>query len=153
MEAPPNTAQLQALIIPLKNWNLILPQSLVAEVLPMPEVRLTQAAERWLRGSIEWRGEELPLVSMDAYCKPGEDDAQQRTRRVVVLQGLGNGIEHYGLEIYSIPHPLRLVESEIQLDDTECLCELITTHVHVSGVRGIIPELDILEKEIVRAIG
>ena len=153
MEAQPNAAQLQALIIPLKKWNLILPQSLVAEVLPMPEVRLTGASQQWLRGSIEWRGAELPLVSIDAYCAPDEDDDQQRTRRVAVLQGLGEGIEHYALEIYSIPHPMRLVESDVHLDELESSCELIAAHVSVSGVRGIIPELDVLETEIIDATG
>ena len=152
MEAQPNSAQLQALIIPLKNWNLILPQSLIAEVLPMPEVRLTGAKERWFRGSIEWRGAELPLVSIDAYCASSKDDDQQRTRRVAVLQGLGEGIAHYGLEIYSIPHPIRIVESEVQADEAGSSCELIAAHVHVSGVRGIIPELDVLEREIIRVM-
>jgi len=153
MEAQPNVAQLQALIIPLKKWNLILPQSLVTEVLPMPEVRLTGVPERWLRGSIEWRGAELPLVSIDAYCSPGEDNDQQRTRRVAVLQGLGEGIEHYALEIYSIPHPMRLVESDVHIDEINAQCELIAAHISVSGVRGIIPELDVLENEIVKATG
>ncbi len=152
MEAQPNAAQLQALIIPLKSWNLILPQSLVAEVLPMPEVRLTDSDEQWFRGSIEWRGAELPLVSIDAYCFPSKDDAQQRTRRVAVLQSVGEGIEHYALEIYSIPHPLRLVESEVQVNEVDGSCELVAIHVKVSGVQGVIPNLDLIEREIVRVM-
>lgn len=153
MEAQPNSVQLQALIVPLKSWNLILPQSLVAEVLPMPEVRLIEANERWLRGSIEWRGAELPLISIDNFCAPGDNEELQRTRRVAILQGLGEGIEHYGLEIYSIPHPLRLVESDVKVNEKKAACKLIATHVSVAGVQGIIPELDVLEQEIVRVMG
>jgi hypothetical protein len=94
----------------------------------------------------------LPLVSIDAYCFPNKDDAQQRTRRVAVLQGVGEGIEHYALEIYSIPHPLRLVESEVQVSEVDGSCELVAIHVKVSGVQGFIPNLDRIEREIVRVM-
>jgi chemotaxis signal transduction protein len=155
MEAQHSPAQLQALIIPLKNWNLIVPQSLVAEILPMPEVRLTGASESWLRGSIEWRGTELPLVSIDGYCSPETDDEKLRTRRVAVLQNLGESCEHYALEIYSIPHPLRVVESDVIINDDPNghTCELIARHVQVSGVKGIILEFDLLEKKISEVVG
>ena len=148
-----NITQLQVLIIPLKRWNLIVPQSVVAEVLPMPEVRPVEVSAPWLRGTIEWRGTEVPLISMEAFCAPGEDDDQRRTRRVAVMQGLGEDIQHYGLEIYSIPHPVRLVESDVQADDAEDSCELIASHVRASGVKGVIPDFDVLEQKIKEVVG
>jgi chemosensory pili system protein ChpC len=152
MEAQPSAAELQALIVPLKYWNLIVPQSLVIEVLSMPIVHSIEASERWLKGTIEWRGIQVPLASMEAFCKPEEGIDQQNTHRVAVMQGLGD-IDHYALEIYSIPHPVRVVESEVQDDEAEESCELIARHVRISGVKGVIPELEVLEQKINEVIG
>ena len=141
--------KMQALIIPLRQQNLVLPQSALVEVLPMPEIQPVAQSEAWLAGTIEWRGRAIPLVSIERYCGwVGLD--QTRARRVAVLNGIGSEVPHYAIEIQSVPHPIRLGRNDLVSVEGERRCELVAGHVQALGVWAVLMRLDILEKVVAK---
>ncbi len=146
--------KLQALIVPLRSTNLVVPQVLVAEIIPFPHVSEVGTLP-WFQGMFEWREHTIPLISIERFCHPDEEGrSASRSRRVAVLNGLGeiDGVAQYGIEIGSIPHPVRLGEDEIKPMNAAKPCEMLAQHVHAAGVRAAVPDFAALENRVSQAL-
>lgn len=154
METESNEQVLQALIVPLRRMNLVVPQSLVTEVVPMPELNEIVAAKTLpgVRGKIEWRGRSLPLLSLESYCMPEDGETVGRTKRVAVMKGIA-GLEYYAIEIFSIPHPVRLAEADITQEKPQHHCDLAAQYVRAAGVKAFIPDFERIEQYLGKAVG
>ena len=146
--------KLQALIVPLRSMNLIVPHLLVAEIIPFPHVSVVGRLP-WFEGVFEWRERTIPLISLDRFCNPEEEGkGTMRSRRVAVLNGI-EGIEsvtQYGIEISSIPHPVHLGKGEVRSVDGGKPCEMIAASVHAVGVRAVVPDFAALENRVAEAL-
>lgn len=142
--------RIQALIIPLRQQNLILPQVALVEVLPIPDVRPMSVVAPWVLGSIDWRHHDIPLVSLERYCGwPLVDSAA--TRRVAVLQGISGyqGLEHFAIETQGIPHPIRLGKADVIAVDAELSdSDAVQVHVQAAGVKGVMLSMEQLEQRM-----
>lgn len=145
--------KLQALIVPVQAMNLVVPQSMVAEILAVPAVN-SIAGPGWITGLIEWRAMEIPLISMGALCDGAAGGEKKRTRRAAVLHCLDehDKLQYYAIEISSIPHPVRLGETDFQLLDNDGDCSVLEQMVIVAGVRCAIPVFETLESHAVSAV-
>ncbi len=146
--------RLQALIVPLRSMNLVVPQVLVAEIIPFPHVSVVGELP-WFEGMFEWRERTIPLVSVDRFCNPDEEGrGAMRSRRVAVLNGIEGieGVAQYGIEISSIPHPVRLGQGEVRSVDDGKPCEMVAAPVHAAGVRAVVPDFAALENRVAQAL-
>ena len=141
---------IQVLIVPLRGQNIVIPQSIISEVIPVPEVNGGIDENNWLRGAIEWRGKSVPLVSLELLCQSDDTESFTRTRRVAIVRGINQleGAEFYAIEVHSIPHPVRLTKLDIQPTDDERECEMYQQSVKASGVFAQIINFDLLEEKI-----
>ncbi|MGF1546899.1 MAG: chemotaxis protein CheW [Thiotrichales bacterium] len=154
MEAPVINHKIQSLIVPLRQFNLLLPQSALVEVLSMPDVKSLPGAEPWIKGLLGWRERDLPLVSFERYCDLLPGESQSRSRRVAILQGVSglNGLESYGIEIQGIPHPVRLGLTDVRPIPTGVTCDLVEQFVQAAGVKCYLLNHDRLERRIEAAL-
>lgn len=154
MEALSTDGRLAALIVPLRQMNLVVPQSLMAEVVMVPEVEEVVTTEPWLRGLIEWRGAMLPLVALESFCLPLVEDRPSRARRVAVFHAVCGlqGLSHYAVDIQAIPHPLRLGPADLRELASERRCAIAAQEVQAAGVKAMIPDLDTLEQRIAQVM-
>ena len=145
---------LQALIVPLRRMNLVVPQSLVIEVVPMPELKKIPAAKgaSGVRGRVEWRGRSLVLLSVESYCLLSDAESAGRTKRVAVMKGIA-GLEYYAIEIFSIPHPLRLAKTDISSEVSPEHCDLASQYVRAAGVKAMIPDFERIERYLKETVG
>lgn len=150
MENSHSEEKVQALIMPLRQQNLILPQIALVEVLPTPDVRPMNVAAPWVLGSIDWHHHDIPLISLERYCGwPLVDSAA--TRRVAVLQAMSGyqGLEHYAIETQGIPHPIRLGKADIIAIDRELTdSDAVQMHVQAAGVKGVMLSIEQLEQRL-----
>ncbi len=146
--------KIQALIIPLRSMNLIVPQVLVVEIIPVPHI-VEVGDLPWASGIFDWRDQKIPLISIERFCNPEvESLSAHRSRRVAVLNGLGHtsGVTQYGIEISSIPHPVRLGEDDMVVMPTGKPCEVVAQQVQAVGVKGIVPDFPALEKRVAESL-
>ncbi len=142
--------KLQALIVPMGMTNVVLPQSMVAEIMATSTVRPIPAPA-WVIGLIEWRALEIPLISFEALCdEQAVISTQKPARRVAVLHSCvaSEALEFYAVQVSSIPHPVRLGEADFQVLPQERPCDVVAERVIAAGVRSVIPDFHTLEQHI-----
>ena len=152
----PTEGAIQVLIVPLRGFNIVVPQSMVVEIQPVTDLGTRRGDVDWLRGEIDWRGHKTPLVSLESYCGLGDAAPSGRSRRVAVLHGLGagEGVGTYAIEIHSIPHPVRISQADVMPVESEDEdCELFLQSVKVSGVYGQVVDFDRLESRLQEVLG
>ncbi len=60
------TSTTEAMLLPLQTDNLLLPEMMVAEVYRVSTIAVPAVAPDWYIGSVQWRGQSLPLISFEA---------------------------------------------------------------------------------------
>lgn len=145
-----STETLSCFIVPLTEQHLLLPQPVVAEVVTQQFMRPVPGAPPWLTGVVEWRNEQVPVVSVETLM--GAPPAPlNRLQRVLVMHGLEQfpGLPYYAVQVRGIPHPLKLAEQDLEaLDDGDPGESLFGRRVRASGVTCVIPRLEHIEAQL-----
>ena len=114
MEASSN---LRCLLIAVQGGQVILPNSLVVEVLPFATPLQIEAAPHWVVGAMLWRNLTTPLVSLGRLIFRVTPEADLNSR-ILFVNALGSDsrLPHLGILSTSVPRPLDLQRQEIGLD-------------------------------------
>ncbi len=146
------TPPLDCLIVPLFEGNLLLPQSVVVEVISRGDQALVFSPPAktlaWLKGSFRWREQRLPVLSL-----MGVSDAAQAARitRFLVVHNLyfdplkaQQGPAFYAIEVRGIPHSIKIHRQDIRPWDSPApeTDSLIAMRVKASGVVCLIPHFE-----------
>lgn len=156
-EASLASISIRSLIIPLNDYSILLPGSVVAEVAPYQDpVALATLAEDtgWILGMVTWRGVQVPLISMEAL--EGEAVPVPGARaRLVVLKGLADlpGLPFYAVASQQIPHLQTVSEAVIEALEEESLETAPGEAVLVAGEPAVIPDLEAIERRLHEALG
>lgn len=141
--------QIPALLIPMIGRPLILPNVAVAEIVPWRRPARRDANQpKWLLGQLEWRGLQLPLISLELMHSPNLEEAQQGNR-IAVLNGVGGTrLPFYALSIQGIPRLVRVYPDEISGEEAVTDKPGVQYQIAVSGERTIVPDLNHIEAEL-----
>ncbi len=114
MEASSN---LRCLLIAVQGGQVILPNSLIVEVLPFATPLQIERAPHWVVGAMLWRNLTTPLVSLGRLIFQVAPDADLNSR-IIFVNALGSDsqLPHFGILGTSVPRPLDLQRHEISLD-------------------------------------
>ena len=144
--------RIKCLLLPMQNGTLLLPNSVVAEIVPAQRhQRPRQMGVDWLIGVIEWRGMKLPLISMESLFEPGEREFPTKTS-FVVMHRLNQSpeFEYYAVCIDGIPH-FQFIGTELPEVGTAANHNRFVAHfVSIDGGSALIPDLDAVEQELDR---
>jgi len=147
MEASSN---LRCLLIAVQGGQVILPNSLVAEVLPFATPLRIEAAPQWVVGAMLWRNLTTPLISLGQLIFRVAPDTDLNSR-IIILTTLGSDsqLPHFGLLGTSAPRPVNLQRSEISLDpdvaETDPREPGILSRARYQDQPVLIPDLDAIE--------
>ncbi len=141
---------INSVLIPLNGQNLVLPQSAMAEVIPHENLEAMDTGVGWLKGFIDWRGHQIPVISLEGMCDRSGGLPTKQSRFVVVygLEGIP-GLSFYAVEVRGIPHPVKLGASALVVGgvkDKDCL--VVACNVVADGEPAIIPDLVSIEHMI-----
>ena len=109
-------AALHCMVIPADDETLILPTSVMAEVMEYQSPAPIDAAPPWLLGQTEWEGRQVPIFNFSALINgtdPGEPD---RRSLVLVLMSLSESsrMPYIGLLMNDLPKPITIKEQDLQ---------------------------------------
>ena len=138
---------LNCFIVPLMEQHLLVPKPAVAEVVTQQFMREVPGAPPWLTGVVEWRNEQVPVVSVETLMG-GQPEPRNRLQRMLVLHGLEQlpGLTYYALQVRGIPHPLKLRAQDLEASpDGSGTDATIAQRVRASGVTCLIPALEHIE--------
>lgn len=147
--ATPLPEQVAGLLIPMVGRPMILPNVAVAEIVPWKRpTRKDNAAPPWLLGRIEWRGLQVPLISLELMNNVELDDAQQGSR-IAVVNGVGKTkLPFYAISIQGIPRLLRVYQDDITQEEQLPDKPALAWQMAVNGERMVVPNLDYVEEQL-----
>jgi len=147
--------EVYSLLMPLADGRVVVPRAAIAEVLGFtrPKDRPANAPE-FLLGFIDWQGQRIPLVSLEAARGKPAPTLGRRTRIAVVF-GFGGRLKPdvFALVTQGYPYLVRVNENVLQPEAMEAEEELILARVRMANEKPFIPDLEALEERIVAALG
>ena len=134
------------LLIPMQGRPWLLPNIVVAEIIPLRQPEKPGHGPEWLLGWINWRDEEIPLLSFEKLNDSGQVSIGQ-DRRIAVINTVTGKLKFYGIIIQGIPRQSRvgnddIVEEPVQSGPAEAM------YVQMGGDLAVIPDLDAIERAI-----
>jgi len=147
MEASPN---LRCLLITVQGGQIILPNSLVVEVLPYATPLRIETAPHWVVGAMLWRNLTTPLISLGRLVFRVASDADLNSR-IIIAHTLGSDskLPHFGILGTAAPRPLNLQRHEIIPDPETPASELnrpgVLVWARYQEQPVVIPDLETIE--------
>ncbi|MEO5623838.1 MAG: chemotaxis protein CheW [Dokdonella sp.] len=146
--------EIRGVMVPVTGGRVLLPNATVAEVISYTQPEQVANAPAWLLGRLAWRGWRLPLFSFPILA--GQLDEEPRANaRVAVLKALGGhaGMPFLALLAQGFPRLTTITqELLIPTSDEHPHAPGIRAEVLVRDDRAIIPDLDVIEDMVARAL-
>jgi len=136
---------LRCLSLPLQNATLVVPGSVVSEVVPYVSHTPVKIDVDWMLGRFLWRGLALPLVSFEVAA-----DLTERPsigRRVAIFNTVGGNpaLPFYAVFIQAVPRLLQIGDRSLDEQEKTAQSPLLRNQLELEGSQAYIPELDKLE--------
>jgi len=99
---------IRLLVLPLDGPSALVPTALVAEVTAYGAPEVLREGPDWLTGFIHWRGQRVPLVSLQHALGRGRDvERVGRQRSLVVFHAMTRDpdLPYYAVVTAAPPHP------------------------------------------------
>lgn len=140
--------KVRSFTLPLNRMKLLLPSTVIAEVLENKDVEPAGHMPEWLLGMLPWRGRNVPLFCFEKLL--GQEQAKRsESTRIVVLNTLsGSGrIPFMAVQIEGMPQ-LQMVTHAMLTEDNEAddRQPAVQAHLLLLGEKVIVPNLDTMEK-------
>ncbi|WP_290651107.1 chemotaxis protein CheW [Aquisalimonas sp.] len=153
---PDTDDSMRSLLLPLEDSNLLLPETIVAEVVDYTTPKGSRDAEQphWLLGLVPWRGQHLPCVALEALNGLPVADAGSRAR-TVVLKAVGGraGMPYVAVRTRSIPRLVNVHRRALEpVEEAEGQGPVVRQAVLAEGEPALIPDLDYIEAQTHRAL-
>ena len=145
-------APVRSVLLPLNRDAVVLPSTMLAEVLTWGNLQTVEGAPEWLLGSISWRGRNVPVVSLE--CAAGQvedgDDLQKRKLAVVYSLSAQPQLRCYALVCQNVPRPV--LASSLSLRPSAgagaVARAFLAQAVRLDGEPVYIPDIDALEASL-----
>ncbi|WP_225594822.1 chemotaxis protein CheW [Pseudomonas sp. PDM22] len=137
---------LTALLVPLADRNLLLPNVAVAELITYRAPHPVDGLPSWYLGQVAWRDLRLPLLSFEA-ASDGQAEVSPGAR-VIVVNALGGrpNVKFFALLVQGIPRSVK-VGSDLKRADVP-LAPLELDAVDLGDAQARIPDLAALEQKL-----
>lgn len=144
--------QVYAVLIALSDDTLLLPNSAVAEVLPLTLLQ-ADADSDWLLGHCDWADKRIPVINFETLNGAPVIEPSKRSR-IVIIHTLNTHLQTGALGILTQGYP-HLVTLNRQALITQALREtdrpeLVLSRVSIANHEAAIPDLEAIEADIAR---
>jgi len=141
-----STDFIPCMLIPLTEHYLLLPNSTIAEVVPMPRLNQEENKPSFWLGQCQWQNWQLPVIDLESLVKNVAANTFD-ANKLCILHGINAEIDIsvYGLPCYGIPQLIHLNESALTLAKESEESEFLHFQIQVGNKIAYIPNLDRIE--------
>ena len=145
--------ELRGVIVQTGAGQLLLPNSVITEVLSFSDPDAVDGAPSWLLGLIRWRGWQVPLLDFAdlAGVQARTTQLQGGRRRVIVVKALGGNprLPYIALLADGFPRLVTVKASNLQAPaDATDIAACIHAIATLNDEEAIIPDLDKVEAKL-----
>jgi len=136
-------------LIPLDNMRLILPNTVVAEVINFEQPKKMKQPPDWLMGTISWRGLQIPIVKFETLAS-GKAVKVSKRSRIIVLNTISKPgkLAFYGVLSQGIPRLMSLTDENIIDSPDTNVVSFVLRKTLIDGNEAVIPDQAAIEAEI-----
>ena len=154
MNAEQRSAGLRALLLPLRETSLLLPQSVVADIsFHYEKARDRQGKPDWFHGDLYWHGKNVPVISYETLN--GRSYAPGHHKEKIAICNLLDASGSYpavGILVKAVPRMVQVEEGVLLSDDADMKDPFALMEVRYHGERMTIPDLQKIGREINRIL-
>ena len=135
--------------MPLNNWQLLLPNSAVAEIIGYTTPESANQGSGWYDGKISWRGVLVPVVSLEKMCELDAAETGHRTRIAIIYNPSGDdALPYIGLILQDIPRAYLAEPERLQEMQASASCNYLIGQADAMFEHLYIPDLDAISDAI-----
>jgi chemosensory pili system protein ChpC len=143
--------ELYGLLVPLAEERLVVPRTIVAEVLTWQTPQPVPDVPPWYLGDIKWNARAVPVVSFEALCGRSFPAPGTRTR-IVIFVAISNqlGAGYFGLGTQGFPQLVRMNPDVVKADPDGKYSERgpVLCQVRLLNESPLIPDFECIEQMI-----
>jgi chemosensory pili system protein ChpC len=148
------TSELRTILAPIDGGHLLLPGSVVAEVIELSDLHHVDGAPDWLVGEVVWQDWRVPVISY-ALLGGTVDTQELNSRcRVLVIKSLGEDADtpYIGILISGVPRLSMVTAPALTEPDSAADNPCVFRSVTLDERRVLIPDLDELLRTLAPAM-
>lgn len=150
-----DSQKIKCILLTLRTENVVVPNTAVAEIVSLREIKKIDKAPQWLLGKIQWRGVEIPLVSFEA-AQEGAGAAMTANQAAVIHlldeDGQTSVYPYVGLSISGVPHISHFSKEQITTDtQTKKPHPMVAQRIRINGAAASILDIDAIASMIKKA--
>jgi chemosensory pili system protein ChpC len=134
---------LHCVIVPIEKTNIVLPNTVVAEVVGFSQPEPVNRSPEWLLGHINWQGWKVPVL--DYACLIGlELGDDPTTPRIMIVKSLlhGDRLPYIGLVTTGMPKLINISAGMLIEDPDLELTTGLFSEVTIEDQQAMIPDID-----------
>ena len=142
-------SEIDCLLIALKDRQLMLPNSAVAEVVPFSHLLMSDAEANWVLGKLDWRGTLVPAICYELLSDQNPPEPNPDARFIIVNTVGGNAeMPFYAVLVQGIPKLMHILEEDLQEVESVMKGPYDKMAVSMPGLNAVIPDLDAIESTL-----
>jgi len=144
-----STDFIPCVLIPLHQHYLLLPNTTIAEVIPMPRLSNVENMPDYWVGQHDWNSRQLPVIDLEALVENNSSDTDD-ANKLCILHGINTdaNIKVYALPCYGVPQLIHLNEAALKLAPDTRESEFLHYQIQIGTKIAYIPNLDAIEASI-----
>ena len=134
--------EIRTILAPLTNGYVMLPNSVVSEILEFTSPEPFKQGPAWLLGEVAWHHWQVPVINYEGMLKGSSTKITSKSR-ILIVKTLGEStqVNYIGLVIQGLPR-LKKARAETLIEtQVEKLPDTVFSEVAIDGLKAIIPDL------------
>lgn len=141
----------RCLLMPFYGFNVLMPNTAVAEVVAYEAPRSIEQAPSWLKGIFLWRGKSVPVVSLEKLLGANDGVPASQARLIIFNALEGAATPFIAMVAQGIPRLLALREANLHHVPGEYKEETgVYVRLLVDGNPVVVPDLERIEKMLIQ---
>lgn len=136
-------SSVRCMLLPLISFNLLVPNSAVAEIIGYSTPRQLSDTSEWFPGVVLWRGVYVPVVEVEKLCDLGAAQVGPRTRIAIIYNPAKDPeMPYLGIHMQDIPRAYLAEADSVKAGSDEGLSPYLLTRVDDEQLARVIPDFD-----------
>jgi len=144
--------QLQCIIVPISNGNILLPNAAVADVITYHPPEPFEDSPGWVLGSITWKGWQVPVMSFANLLNLSGKESTKGARMMIVKSFVDSQkMPYLGVLVQGVPKLKRISKDKLTEQSEKQRLLGVYSNVRVDNQDAIIPDLHRLSQLVAHA--
>ena len=135
--------EIRILLAPLTNIYVMLPNSVIGEILTYTSPEPFKQGPSWLLGEIAWHGWQVPVINYERMLRSSSEMKITSKSRILIIKTLGEStqVNYIGLLIQGLPRLKKVSMENLVEKQTQDLPSAVFSEVGIDDLQAVIPDL------------